>query len=205
MSDEFRTIAGESAASTRVEGSRFLAVASPVESREEAEEWILRRRRKFHDATHHCFAYRIGPEGDEVRQSDDGEPSGTGGKPILGAIDRFGLTNLLLIVTRYFGGTKLGTGGLARAYAEAAEEALKSAVVIVRHRTGTLTVVFPHEQTGRVMHVVSRLGAGIEDTAYDEEVHLRIRIRKSMLEELRKELVSATSGNVRVAGERDRA
>ena len=198
MADEFRTIAAPVSTTTKVEGSRFLASALPVASREQADDAIASVRQRLYDATHHCFAYRLGTDGDEFRFSDDGEPSGTAGRPILTAIERSGFTNILVIVTRYFGGTKLGTGGLARAYGNATEQALVAAVPVHQYVTETLTITFPHSQTGNVMRAVSKAGAQIEQTEYDEEVHLTVRVRRSLLDDIGKELIDATSGNVRV-------
>ena len=198
MTDEFRTIAGESTAATKVEGSRFLALAAPVESKIQAEERLAMVSRQHHDAAHNCYAYRLGTTGNQFRFRDDGEPSGTGGKPILASIDKLGLSNILVVVTRYFGGTKLGTGGLARAYSEAAEQALKEAKAVRRYTTEPMRVTFPHSQIGNVMRIVSKPGIEIEETEYDEEVHLRLLERKSMKSELEHELVENTAGNIRM-------
>ena len=196
-SDEYRTIRGEAQASCRVQGSQFVAVASPSRTREEAEEFVEGIRRQYHDATHHCFAYRCGPSGNVFRFNDDGEPSGTAGKPILNAIDRVRLTDLCVVVTRYFGGTKLGVGGLARAYAGAAEQALARADVVTRYELDSFRISFPHRHIGTVMHVASRLGVRITETTYDGEVHLTVEIRRSKTEELRRLLTDHTSGSIR--------
>jgi uncharacterized YigZ family protein len=121
MSDTYRTLKEGASATLKVDGSRFLAEAVPVASRDEAEERIAAVRKREHRATHHCTAYRLGPEGDDFRYDDDGEPSGTAGQPILRRIHARDLTNTLVVVTRYFGGTELGTGGLMQAYGDAAE------------------------------------------------------------------------------------
>jgi uncharacterized YigZ family protein len=202
-SDEFRTIAGSSSANIRVEGSRFHALAAPIESKQQADDYIAKVRKESFDATHHCYAYRLGTDGDQFRFSDDGEPSGTAGKPILSSIDKLGLTNVLVVVTRYFGGTKLGTGGLARAYGEAADQALARARSIQQYVTETMTLIFPHSQTGNVMRLVSRPGIEIDDTGYDEEVHLRIRVRKSLSDDIGRELLEVTSGNVRLKRQKE--
>ena len=114
-SDAYRTIEAPARAEQRVDGSRFLADAAPVTDRQDVAAQVEAIRSREHKATHHCTAYRIGAEGEEARYNDDGEPSGTGGAPILRQIDARTLTNTLVVVTRYFGGTELGTGGLARA------------------------------------------------------------------------------------------
>ncbi|MBM2845918.1 MAG: hypothetical protein HW407_1230 [Bacteroidetes bacterium] len=195
--DEFKTLQNQVRQEIRVQGSRFICTLHPVRTKEEAEEFVGRIRKEFFNATHHCYAYRLGTAGDRFRYNDDGEPGGTGGKPILTAIDRIGLTDVVAVVTRYFGGTKLGVGGLARAYGEAAEKAMSSAEPVTRYVLLALRVSFPHTHISNVMHVVSKLGARIVDTVYDEEVHLQLEIRVSRREELQSSLVNHTSGNIR--------
>ncbi len=177
--------------------SRFLADAVPVQSKDAAEEFLHGIRKKFHDATHHCYACRLGVDARESRASDDGEPGGTAGKPILAAIDREGLTNVLVVVTRYFGGTKLGTGGLVRAYGEAASMALADAGRKKQLITVPITIAVGHPLVSKVMHTVSRYGARIAETTYDEHVHFRLEVRPSRAESFKEDLVQATSGGVR--------
>ncbi|MEX0599035.1 MAG: YigZ family protein, partial [Rhodothermales bacterium] len=128
--DAYKSIRGPAAAEMKVRGSRFIGEAIPVRDEEEAALRIDEVKRREHAATHHCTAYRLGPEGDVFRYNDDGEPGGTAGPPILRQIESRDLTDILVVVTRYFGGTQLGTGGLARAYGEAAEQALEAADVV---------------------------------------------------------------------------
>lgn len=198
VNDEYKTIVGEVHAEIRVQGSRFIATALPVVTKEAAEQFIVRIRKSRHDATHNCYAYRLGFDAQQFRYNDDGEPNGTAGKPILTAIDKFTLTNTMVVVTRYFGGTKLGVGGLARAYGDAAEQALSSADVVTRYLSDHVRISFPHSRISNVMHVVSKIGARITDTVYDEEVHLEIDIRQSRTAELKAALVEQTSGNIRM-------
>ncbi|MDH4071104.1 MAG: IMPACT family protein [Ignavibacteria bacterium] len=198
MNDEYKTILRESESILKVEGSRFLARALPVDASAAAEKALKGIRRRYHDATHHCFAYRTGTTGEEFRCSDDGEPSGTAGRPILFSIDKYELTNILVVVTRYFGGTKLGTGGLARAYGAASDQALKEAAIATRYITEGLLVTLPHDQIGNVMRCISGAGIRIDDTTYDEDVHLRLEVRRSRIESLKEELAEATAGNVRI-------
>lgn len=202
MDDAYRTILAEDTSILKVDGSRFLARALPVESIASADLALEETRRMYRDATHHCFAYRLGTAGMEVRFSDDGEPSGTAGKPILTAIRRHDLTNILVIVTRYFGGTKLGTGGLARAYGGAAESLLAKAETVTRFVTKSVSITFPHDQIGNVMHCISKSGARIEDTTYDDDVHLNLSVRESLIDQVRKQLVEATSGNINFTDDR---
>jgi uncharacterized YigZ family protein len=198
MEDTYTTVRVPGRAEIRVKGSRFIADVLPVGSREEALRELGRIRQEFHDATHHCYAFRLGLGGEETRYSDDGEPSGTAGRPLLAVVEGSGLTNTLLVVTRFFGGTKLGVGGLTHAYADAAKAAIGNCERVSRHRMVTLKVVFPHEQTGNVMHAISRHHAHIRDTAYDEEVHLLLDVRRSRAEDLQRELVDVTRGNIEV-------
>jgi uncharacterized YigZ family protein len=198
MTDEYRTLGGQCRAEMKVYGSRFIATALPVLTSAEAEQFISRIRKQYYDASHNCFAYRAGTDETRFRVSDAGEPAGSAGKAILGAIDRHGLSDVVVVVTRYFGGTKLGLGGLARAYGETAHQALCSGTVVTRYRVGSLTASFPHAQISNVMYVVSRLGARITDTSYDEEVHLKLEIRSSKLGELQSVLMDKTSGNITV-------
>lgn len=198
MRDEYKTLKEETRSELRVQGSRFLATALPTETPEAAEQFVEVQRKRYHDATHNCFAYRLGVDGGHVRFNDDGEPSGTAGKPILAALEKTGLTDVTVVVTRYFGGTKLGTGGLARAYGEVAEQALARGGIVTRHVMARIEASFPHSHTGHVMHVVSTVGARILETTYDEEVHLTLEIRASLLDSLHERLIESTSGNIRI-------
>jgi uncharacterized YigZ family protein len=198
MIDEYTTIAGEAQSELRVTGSRFLACAAHAGSADEAEEMLARARKEYYDATHHCFAYRTGVAGDRFLTGDDHEPSGTAGKPILAAIDHRGLTDVLVVVVRYFGGTKLGVGGLARAYGSAAEHALAAAPSVTRYVTERLRVACPHNHVGGVMHVAGRLGARVVEGAYDTEAHLTLEIRASLVAALREALVDHTNGVITI-------
>jgi uncharacterized YigZ family protein len=197
MTDEFVTVARSGHAEMRVLASRFLADAIRADTRQEVDAFLQAVRKRLHDATHHCFAYRLGPDGQESRASDGGEPGGTAGKPILSAIDREGLTNVLVVVTRYFGGTKLGTGGLVRAYGEGAILALREAGRKTQQITALLSISVEHPRVSQVMHTVSRCGAMVRATRYDDVVHFQLEIRRSRVESLREQLIQATSGGVR--------
>lgn len=195
--DEYKTINEAVRTELKVQGSRFIASVSPSSTKLAAEEFIARTKKKFHDATHNCYAYRCGTGGTLYRFNDSGEPSGTAGKPILAAIDKAGLTDVCVVVTRYFGGTKLGVGGLIRAYGEAAEQTLSSAEQVTRFVYDTFRASFPHSLISNVMHVASKCGAKIADTIYDEEVHLELVVRRSKAGEFHSQLVDHTGGNIR--------
>lgn len=197
MGDCYHTIHRPSETELKVEASRFVAVTAFADSRDAAAAVLAAQRKRFHNATHHPYAFRLTPSGTVFRSADDGEPSGTAGKPILAAIDRLSLTNVVVVVTRYFGGTKLGVGGLARAYGVAAAQALDLAgrtECLVVH---PLRISFPHGLVSQVMHGVGKTGAKIADTRYDEEVHMTLEVRASGLEELYATLVELTRGNIR--------
>ena len=196
--DHYRTIRAAARLETKVQGSRFIGIAVPVRTREDAMVALKAIKREYFDATHHCYAYRVGSGRGQFRSSDDGEPGGTGGRPILAAINRKGWSDVMVVVARYFGGTKLGIPGLGRAYGQAAEAALEAAEPVERYTTDRIVATFPHEQTHPVMHLVTELGAAIIDTSYDEEVHLTIEIRTSRAGEMRRLLVERTAGNLRL-------
>jgi uncharacterized YigZ family protein len=198
MNDDFTTIRAEVRGEVRVRGSRFLALAAPVTRKEDVAESLAKIQREYYDATHHCYAYRLGPAGHEFRFADAGEPAGTAGKPIYAVIEGKGLTDILVIVTRYFGGTKLGIGGLTHAYADAARCVLEKADRVTRYMVDMLELSFPHALTGNVMHIVSQNGLHIVDSVYDELVHLRIEVRRSHTDAIRSLLYGATRGNITV-------
>jgi len=196
MDDSYTTINRRSRCETKVQGSRFIADAVPAEDRLLAESVLEEVRKASHDATHHCYAYRIGKQGEAYRLHDDGEPGGTAGRPILAAIDRHGLTNVLVIVTRYFGGTKLGVGGLTRAYGDAAEGALREAGTRECYVMERVAVRFAHAHTATVMRVASQLHARVVATAYDEQVLMTLEIRRSLSARLRDGLTEALRGQL---------
>ncbi len=195
--DAYSTIGAPARAEIKVQGSRFLAFCYPVRTREEALASWKALRKEYHDATHHCFAYRLGARGEDFRTADDGEPSGTAGKPVLSAIDRRGLSDLIVVVVRYFGGTKLGVGGLARAYGAAAEAALAAAPAETRYDRVSIFLGFAHPLTPRVMRAVDAAGAAVVRSWYDSDAHLEISVRRLAAEALRRSLRDATNGAVR--------
>ncbi len=154
MPDTFRTITALAEGIYKDKGSKFLSFAIPVCNIEQVQEQINAYKRKYHDARHICYAYLLGVNKDNWRANDDGEPSGTAGKPILGQINSFELTNILVIVVRYFGGILLGTGGLTTAYKTAAANALNNATVIQKDVTVRKTITFPYEQMNNIMRLI---------------------------------------------------
>jgi uncharacterized YigZ family protein len=167
----------------RVKGSRFIANIFPVANKEEIEQSLDSIRKEFHDARHHSFAYRLGIDGKLLRAADDGEPNGTAGRPILLVLSGQKLTNVLLIVTRYFGGTKLGTGGLARAYAEAAQQAVSMSKIVRVYLTTSIEVQIRYEDLPQMERLVAAFEGQIEESTYLDSVTLRVALRRSMVEQ----------------------
>ena len=175
--DSMYTIAGEIGASILVSGSKFIAWLAPVVSEDEATAILDVRRRRYPDATHHCWAKRVGRPGELAeRSADAGEPSGTAGRPILDSLRHARLENIVCVVSRYFGGTKLGTGGLARAYADAANEAIAAATIVERKIVQVVTVDFDHERTGPLFRVLDEFGLHLVPGAYDDRGHGTVEI-----------------------------
>jgi len=192
--DFYLTLARPAKAEIKEKASRFIAEAFPVSTADEAEKQIAAVRKREYNATHVCSAWRVGPEAEEFRSNDDGEPSGSAGAPILRHIEGRDLTNVLVTVTRYYGGTKLGTGGLIRAYGGAADEALQAAGLrrVVRRKPVTLS--FDYDDTSPAMHVISLFDAAIGDTRYDERTHITVHVRHSEVSGLLDAFVEALSG-----------
>lgn len=180
MSDTYLTIQDKSEGIYTEKRSKFLAFAHPVETIDEIKDLLTDYKKKYYDARHVCYAYMLGPERTDFRANDDGEPSSTAGKPILGQINSRELTNILVVVIRYFGGVKLGTSGLIVAYREAAEEALSAATVIEKTIEETVTFTFPYVMMNSVMRVVKELNPRIVEQKYDETCIITLAIKRSM-------------------------
>lgn len=183
----------------KVKGSRFIGWARPVEDRAQAELVLAEARRTFHDATHHCYAYRIGVGSSlVVRASDAGEPTGSAGKPILVAIETRELTNTIVVVTRYFGGTKLGTGGLARAYGQCATETLARAGVRQHFPMRQLVLSVPYGLHGAVLQALRRLRGEVVLTSFGEEARLVVSLRARYAEEFVRRIADLSAGQATV-------
>jgi uncharacterized YigZ family protein len=178
-SDNYKTIKSSSKGTYKEKGSRFLAFAFPVVNQEEIKPIIERIRKEYHDASHHCFAYMIGRERLIWRINDDGEPSGSAGRPILGQINSFGLTNILIVVSRYFGGTLLGVSGLINAYKTAAAEAIKNAEIIDRTLHEYYEIDFSYATMNDVMKILKEEDAGQSRQSFELECSMIINIRVS--------------------------
>lgn len=199
MQDSFFTIARQRQTELKVKRSRFIATAIPVSTRESAESVYQSIQKRFHDATHNCFAYQtgIGPE-QSFRYSDDGEPSGTAGKPIYDAILSANITDVLLVATRYYGGIKLGTGGLARAYRDCARQVLSESEIVERLILQRFRIIFEHDQTSIVMKTISDFEIAPGHTSYGDKVSMECAIRLSGFEPLWSELVERSRGKITV-------
>jgi uncharacterized YigZ family protein len=177
--DIYRTISKASAGLYREKGSRFLASAFPVSHEEEIKQILEDIRKEHHEARHHCYAWILGPGRERWRANDDGEPSGTGGRPILGQINSAGLTNILVVVTRYFGGTLLGVSGLGNAYKTAAAQALSAAEIISQTVSESYEIVFPYSAMNDIMKILKEEEAGHSSHDFDLECRLTAEIRVS--------------------------
>ena len=173
----FRTIESVSAGTYREKGSKFLAFAYPVQQEGEAKQHVAALKKQYHDARHHCFAWVLGPAGDHSRAYDDGEPGHSAGDPILGQIRSRSLTNILIVVVRYFGGVKLGVGGLINAYRTAAEEALNNAVIVTCEVRNSIKITYPYTSTAEVMRLVKEQDIYIRSQDFAEECVLHGEVR----------------------------
>lgn len=184
MADSYLTLLAPSEGVYREKMSKFLAFAHPVSSAAEAKEIIGQYQKKYYDARHVCWAYMIGAARTEFQSNDNGEPSGTAGKPILGQINSFGLTDVVIAVVRYFGGIKLGTSGLIVAYREAAREAIEAGEIVERHVMSSVEFHFPYMAMNNVMKIVKQPGVTIEKQEFDNSCSMTVSTRADEYERL---------------------
>lgn len=188
MEDTYKTIEGQSESVYTEKRSKFIAIAIPVRTLAEIKQYLEEYQKKYYDARHVCYAYMLGAERKDFRANDNGEPSGTAGKPILGQINSNELTDILVIVVRYFGGIKLGTSGLIVAYRTAAAQAIAEATVIEKTVDQDVTVAFEYPFMNDVMRIVKEESPEILEQSYDMDCFMRLRIRKSLMPCLRSRL-----------------
>jgi len=186
--DTYRTIAAPAEALYKEKGSKFLCYAYPVRNEDRIREHLEALRKRYYDATHHCYAWRLGPRGDAFRANDDGEPSSTAGKPILGQLLSRELTDTLVVVVRYFGGTKLGVSGLIAAYRESAAAVLDEAQRIEKTVNARFGIGFGYLAMNDVMRVVKELQPVVEEQQFDNACRMTLSIRRSREEVLREKL-----------------
>lgn len=178
--------------------SRFIATIEPVETVEEAEAFIEKTKKKYWDARHNCHAFSVGTNMPLSRCSDDGEPSGTAGKPMLEVLTGRGIHNAAVVVTRYFGGTLLGTGGLVRAYTQAVQEGLKNCKLVEKYSGILMKLSMDYTDLGKVTYILNEMSIYIENTEYTDGVVMNILIPEDETETVKKKLTEATSGRIRM-------
>jgi uncharacterized YigZ family protein len=182
--DTYKTIISPSQGLYKEKGSRFISLAMPVSDQEEIKPLIDKTRKEYHDARHHCYAYMIGHERNIWRVNDDGEPSGTAGKPILGQINSFGLTNILIVVIRYFGGTLLGVSGLINAYRTAAASSIENAELTERTVQEYYEITYPYISMNDVMRTLKEENLGQSQQSFDLECRILLNFRVSLREKV---------------------
>ncbi len=195
IEEAYRTLHASAEDEFTEKRSRFIGYAQPVQTEEEALNFIAKIKKQHWDAKHNVYAYVL-RDGQIRRYSDDGEPQGTAGIPVLDVLVKGGITDAVIVVTRYFGGILLGGGGLVRAYGHAASIAVKAAQVEERVLCADLSVTCDYGQYGRVQPLIAAHGGIIEDTVYEDEVTVRFYMRKPLIGALEKELADATAGSV---------
>lgn len=200
MEDVYRTIANSAEGLYKEKGSRFISFVFPVSAEEQIREIIAELKDKYYDARHHCYAWRLGLDKTYYRANDDGEPSSTAGKPILGQIQSNGLTNVLIVVIRYFGGIKLGVSGLINAYREAAADALRNAVVIEKTIDVPLRIRFSYLVLNDVMKIVKEEAPEILERHFELGCEMLLSIRQSELQTFKARLQKVDS--LTVVGEK---
>ena len=180
VKDAYSSISAPAEGLFKDNGSRFIALAWPVETQQQIKDIVDNLKKEYHDARHHCYAWRLGWQGQEFRANDDGEPSGSAGRPILGQIDSRGLSDVLVVVVRYFGGIKLGIPGLIRAYKTATADALDKATVVEKVAGTWYTLDFGYLSMNPVMKVVKDLDLPQQGQDFGERCRLQVRVRLSL-------------------------
>ncbi|HUW92959.1 MAG TPA: YigZ family protein [Bacteroidales bacterium] len=188
FSDTYSTIVSEGQGLYKDRGSRFISLAIPIAGQEEIKQRLEDLRKEYHDARHHCYAWVLGPDRQTWRANDDGEPSGTAGRPILGQINSRELTDILIVVIRYFGGTLLGVSGLINAYRSAAEDAIANAQIIEKTVMQTFVISFPYLSMNDVMKVLKEEGCSQSAHSYGNECSIEISMKYSAAERITERL-----------------
>ena len=199
---EYKTVRAAASGELTEKRSRFIGYCKPVSTEEEATAFIASIRSRHWDARHNVYSYSL-REGNLRRYSDDGEPSGTAGMPVLDVLQKSGITDVCVVVTRYFGGVLLGTGGLVRAYSQAARLGLNAAQVVLMERCACCTLRCSYTHYGKIASLLQEHGAGLDDTVYEADVLLRFHIKPEALPGLNKALADATAGEIAVETEKE--
>lgn len=200
MEDTYRTIEQKADGLYKEKGSKFIAYAYPVKEEEEVKEIVQSLKKEFYDARHHCYAYRLGAKGENFRMNDDGEPSSTAGRPIYGQLLSFDVTNLLVVVIRYFGGTKLGVSGLINAYQSATKDVLENAEIIEKTVDVAYLAHFGYHMLNDVMKVIKDEQPNIEHQEFDNSCNIKLSIRKSRAEILEVKLTNIEGLSLDILG-----
>lgn len=198
MSEEYRAVYEGGEGELIEKKSRFIATVIPAESEEEALAFIEAMKKKYWNATHNCSAYVIGEKGQLKRCSDDGEPSGTAGRPMLEVLEGEGIRNVAVVVTRYFGGTLLGTGGLVRAYSASVKAGLASSVIITKIPGVKLKIETDYTGLGKIQYLLGEMGIRTLDSRYTDHVELDVLVPETMLERVKAELIEGTNGQAKL-------
>lgn len=193
IKDTYTSIASPSRGLYKDQGSRFISFAFPVETELQVKELVDSLKKEYHDARHHCYAYRLGLDGSKYRMNDDGEPSSTAGRPIMSQIDSAGLSDVLIVVVRYFGGIKLGVPGLIKAYKTAAQDALSQARKIEKTEAVIYHIEFDYQNMEQVMRALKDMDIPQSGQSFGQSCSMDIRVRLSQEEELKKRLVKYLS------------
>ena len=194
--DTFLTIASESDGTYKDKGSKFLAFAYPVYNEDEVKEKLLFLRKKYFDARHHCYAYRLGCNGERYRANDDGEPTNSAGKPILGQLIANNVTNVLVVVVRYFGGILLGVGGLVQAYKQATAAALSNAQIITDVVAETYQLSFDYSVINKALRVIKEMNLNCCGQEFNAICTMNVKVRKTKVEEMKKRLEAIETMNI---------
>lgn len=198
MSEEYKAVYEGGEGELIEKKSRFIATVIPAESEEEALAFIEAMKKKYWNATHNCSAYVIGEKGQLKRCSDDGEPSGTAGRPMLEVLEGEGIRNVAVVVTRYFGGTLLGTGGLVRAYSASVKAGLASSVIITKIPGVKLKIEMDYTGLGKIQYLLGEMGIRTLDSQYTDHVELDVLVPETMLERVKAELIEGTNGQAKL-------
>ncbi len=199
MGENYRTVYLSAEGYYEEKRSRFLSGIFHVESEEEAEEKLQEIRRRHYDASHHCYAYTLGTRQELKKASDDGEPRGTAGYPILSVLEGSGLCNTMIVVTRYFGGTLLGTGGLVRAYTAAAKDACDRAVIADKKAADLFELVFDYGSVGRVQYYLSERGLRPKSTEFGSSVRFTVPVPVEESQSFQKKIMDLTNGKATIS------
>ena len=203
MTKDYKTVQNESNSEFTEKRSRFIGYCKPVTTEQEAVDFINSKRSEHWNATHNVYAYSL-REGNIKRYSDDGEPSGTAGMPVLDVITKNEIYDVCIVVTRYFGGVLLGTGGLVRAYSQGAKVALDAGNVVMMQSCLMCEARCSYNQYGKVSSLIMEIGATIDDTVYEADVLIEFHIKPEYLDKLNKQLADATSGEIQAVSDSEK-